>query len=393
MDPEGAANFGATHSVNQNFLGEVGAAWGASAPREAIAWIDRVAPQPGHGELTLLIMNVIGQVGVGDPREAVDLWNRHSTHVAEWVRRDESNRLYANWAKQDPEAAANAVMAIRTGEREEILTAVATAWAGKDAKAGLAWASQLPNSATRKMVTRDIALALADSDPAAAIAWARAGGEESARQQVMEKAINKLLTTDVSAALAASTELPPGQERDASLSKVVRVMAKTDVGQATQLLEEIPAGSAHDSAAASICVTMCVSDPSSALDWLVAHGSTSVLSSTRILPYWFESYHKDALAWFQALPAGKNRDAAFQALAHQLAMSDPVQAKTAFAQLSPEAQGVAAGDLINHFYEQDPAQARRQWAEPAASPAAKRMRSGILSAIGTNKIPVRWRRG
>ncbi len=150
VDPEGAVKFGAAHSVDQNFLANVGAAWGKSARGEAIAWIDRVAPQPGHCELTFLILNVILQVGGDNPRAAVDLWNRHKAHVAAWVRRDESKGTVRKWAKQDPEAAANAVLAIRGGEREEILTAVAAAWAGRDAQGGLAWASQLPNSATRK---------------------------------------------------------------------------------------------------------------------------------------------------------------------------------------------------------------------------------------------------
>ena len=63
---------------------------GRGAPREAMAWIDRVAPQPGHRELTFLILNVIGQVGVSDPREAIDLWNRHWTHVAERVRHNQT---------------------------------------------------------------------------------------------------------------------------------------------------------------------------------------------------------------------------------------------------------------------------------------------------------------
>ncbi len=51
VDPEGAANFGAAHSVDQNFLATIEWAWGrASAQQDAIAWINQVAPQPGHGE-------------------------------------------------------------------------------------------------------------------------------------------------------------------------------------------------------------------------------------------------------------------------------------------------------------------------------------------------------
>ena len=363
VDPEGAANFGATHSVDQNFLASIGAAWGKSAPRDAIAWIDRVAPQPGHGELTFLILNVIAKVEQDNPREAVDLWNRHWTHTAEWVRHNQTLRLYGNWAKQDPEAATTAVLGIRTGERESILTAVAAGLAQTDPQGGLAWAAHLPNSATRKMLTRDIALALAESDPAAAIAWARAGGEESARQQVLEKALAKLAATDVTAALTASKELPPGHERDASLSTVVQAMTKTDVDQAAQLLDQIPAGPDHDSAAASICEAMSLSDPRSALDWIDFHGSMAVLASnTGILQRWFNTSRDDALKWLRALPAGENRDAAFQALANQLARSEPAQAKAGFQQLSPEGQDSASSDLVKRLYEQDPVQAR-QWAE------------------------------
>ena len=370
VDPEGAANFGATHPVDQNFLGSIGAAWGASAPGEAIAWIDRVAPQPGHGELTFLILNVIAKVERDNPREAVDLWNRHWTHAAEWVRHDQTLELYGNWAKQDPEAATTAVLGIRTAERESILAAVAAGWTQTDAQGGLAWASKLSNSAARKMLTRDIALALAETDPAAAIAWARGGGEESARQQVIEKAFAKLAATDVTAALAASTDLPPGKKRDTSLSKVVQAMTKTDVDRAAQLLDQIPPGPDHDAAAGSICQAMSTSDPRSALDWLASHGPMAFAGNTGILRQWFNASRDDALTWLRGLPAGDNRDAAFQALANQLGKSDPTETKAVFRQLSPEGQEEAANELAMVFYEQDPAQAR-QWAESLPPGAAQ----------------------
>ena len=187
----------------------------------------------------------------------------------------------------------------------------------------------------------------------------------------MEKAFAKLTATDVTAALAASTDLPPGKERDASLAEVVKAMTKTDVDRAAQLLDQIPAGPDHDSAAVSICAAMSASDPRSAADWLISHGSIASLVRTSVmLQDWFETSRDDAVSWLRGLPAGENRDAAFQALDTPLATADPAQAKAVFRQLSPEGQEEAANELAMVFYEQDPAQAR-QWAESLPPGAAQ----------------------
>ncbi len=362
VDPEGGAKFGAEHHAEQNFLARIGGAWGESAPQEAMTWIERVAPQPGHGELTFLILNVAGRVSQNDPRKALDFWKQQKAYVAEWVKKDVEKQLFGVWAKQDPRAAAAAALDVHGKDQPEILAKVAETWAQTDVQAGLAWASQVSNSATRKTFTRDLALSLADIDPKAAITWAQTPGVDFAREQVLEKALAKLASTDVSAALVALAGIPDGKERDGSIAQAIQSIAAKNADGAMQLFQLLPAGPERIRAATAIGQTMNQSDPQAALNWLATNGSITTWQAKNVIGGWLNQSPNDAIAWAQALPAGEKREAALGAVATRLADSDPAKAKAFFQQLSSDRQDDISRDLMRTFYKQDAEQAR-QWAQ------------------------------
>ena len=365
IDPDGAASFGAEHQAPPNFFSEIGSAWAKSDRNGAMAWIEKIAPQPGHADLTFLIINVIGNLGQSDPRTALEFWDREKSYVAEWVRRDYMNDIYAQWAERNPQEAVRAALELQGEQRQGVLTSVAKAWATKDPKATLAWLDQLQNRITRTSLTHEIASVYAETNPAEAIKWAQDSQDLNVRKTVFVRAISALAATDVSAALEALQTLPNSKERDAAVSNAISSSIFKNVPDpdtAAQLLEQLPPGAERNRAASSICDARASSNPRTALDWLVSEATIPVGTPNATFADWLKKSANDALAWAQSLPAGENREGAYYSIAVTLAGSDPAQARLYFAQLTPEDQDQAAASMAKEFFNRDPAQAR-QWAE------------------------------
>ncbi len=362
LDPRGAAVFAATHSASDNYLATVGAEWAAQDLKGSIAWLESTLPQPGHGDLTFLILNVVLALSKDDPRAGLDLWNRQKRYIADWVKREEPNYFYVQWANSDPNAAATAAWEAR-GTESGTLKGVVKTWAKKDGAAAEAWISQLPSGATRKVLEREVGQALADSDPAAAMAWAAKCQDSYISQFIFKAALPKYAASDLSGALQAIDGMAAGKIRDSAISEAASALSRGgDSKGALQFFARLPSGPERNVAAGAIFYHMGTSAPRAALDWLVANGSLAGNGLDGTIQAWLAQSPDEALSWAKALPSAENRDAALSSIAQIYIAKDTAQAEALFTQLTPDGQGRLAEPMIRQLVARDLDQAR-QWAE------------------------------
>ena len=378
LDPRGAAVFAATHSASDNYLATVGAEWAAQDLKGSIAWLESTLPQPGHGDLTFLILNVVLALSKDDPRAALDLWSRQKRSIADWVKREGPNDLYVRWANSDPNAAATAAWEVR-GTEPSALTDVVKTWAAKDGAAAEAWVGQLPSGAMRKVLERGVGQALADSDPAAAMAWAAKCQDPYISQFIFKAALPKYAASDLSGALQAIDGMPAGKMRDSAISAATWALsANGDSKGALQLFARLPAGPERNDAASAISYHMGTSDPRAALDWLVANGTLAGNVRNSTIQAWLAQSPDEALSWAKALPSGENRDAALSSIAQIYIPKDTAQAEALFTQLTPDGQERFARPMIRQLAARDLDQAR-QWAETVHPGEAQAIAFGYVA--------------
>ncbi|KAB2642278.1 MAG: hypothetical protein DVB26_03095, partial [Verrucomicrobia bacterium] len=123
----------------------------------------------------------------------------------------------ADWAMDDPVAAAKRAMQLPADMQKNAVVAIAKVWAGKDSSAATAWAQALTDPQQRNQALAAIAGGVAAQDPDTALA-SLSSLPPTARRAGLMAVFSSLGDLDFDAALAKATSLKDPADRKAALS-------------------------------------------------------------------------------------------------------------------------------------------------------------------------------
>ncbi|HEY2344135.1 MAG TPA: hypothetical protein VGH90_13920, partial [Chthoniobacteraceae bacterium] len=246
-------------------------------------------------------------------------------------------------------------------------------------KGALRWIDSLPTSLSRQNLFQPVARQWAEKDPRAEIAWARGLTDEASRRAASANGISRLATADLSAALALIQTWPAGEDHDEAIRAAIQSAAQDDARGALQILDQLPAGPSRNALMQEVCATWGQSEPRAALDWLMqnAPAGKGGYGLADLIQGWMTTAPEEAATWAEALQAGDRRDSVMSKIVEEFVKTDLDRAQSLFAQLSPSAQGNAAGSIVNAILQESPEKACT-WAQSLPEGLAQRKAFGEL---------------
>lgn len=203
--------------------------------------------------------------------------------------------LFANWAAEEPGAAALKALQLESAsERELMLQVVSETWVRHDLASAVEWMRGLPAGPEHTRVLQSIADAWAARDPHASSAYATALPVGLARSHLLKTVAKNWAARDLSAAMGWIKTLPD----DASRGEVVR----------------------------NALASLAEAEPEAAADWLrqLPDGASQREGLDLVLNLWAARDLPSALTWFHGLPPGPLREHARPMLSEALAAAlDP----------------------------------------------------------------------
>lgn len=152
--------------------------------------------------------------------------------------------------------------------RDQFLRQVATAWAHRDARAALLWATELNRPEERQFVLSTVLLTIGEIDPTSALTAAHNAGLKTDVSLTEDLAL-QWAATDLNGATAWVLQLPPSAAKDTALSRLVFLEAQTQPEAAVNLVvNDMSAGPAQDEMAISVLHQWALKDFSGAQAWL-----------------------------------------------------------------------------------------------------------------------------
>ncbi|MCW1887410.1 sigma-70 family RNA polymerase sigma factor [Luteolibacter flavescens] len=215
-------------------------------------------------------------------------------------------------------------------EREAITSAthlVISAWAQKDPIAALAFFEKSPNLSLVQL----IGSIWGARDPEAAIAWARARPAGSVRADrvdpFMSGLISSLASQDIARAKALFAEMPVGVPSRSALPNLIPHLIAEGKEGMQAWLDGLQDDGFRKEATNLIANEIASDDPRAATEWLIERtgGVVDFSDMSVIFTKWMSKDREEALAYYDAQPAGEMRDQTFTAISFQLSgenMSD-----------------------------------------------------------------------
>ena len=283
----------------------------------------------------------------------------------------------ADWAMDDPVAAAKRIMQLPADMQKNGVVAIARVWAGKDSPAATAWAQALTDPQQRSQALAAIAGGIAAQDPDAALASLNSLSP-AARRSGLVAVFNSMADLDFDAALAKATSLTDPAERKTALS----LLAGGGVGrgdmdyysigsspeQLSAALAELPSGSQRHNALNQLGNQLgrCSSEEAAAIlaDYPPQDREKLQLVMLQNLSY---SDPTRALEIYQTLPPGK-RESYGSSIYSSLARLDPEAVLKLMADKSPKEQAQGVGDAFAQLALNDPEAATRRLNDYPAGP-------------------------
>ena len=195
----------------RNALSSLVYTWLDKSPREAAAAIAQLPPEDNQ-----LSYERVAQMWMqkgGDKNEPIQWLASLPPGKA---RSEAFGRVFSDWARNDPAAAAAAAAQLPEADRNSINSTIASSWgsSGKDISAAIQWASSQPDSAN---AIQNVVQSM--RDPKQAIALVNSLGLAD-NVDVMRNVVGNWAAQDLTAASAWVRQLPEGKIRDTALSSV-----------------------------------------------------------------------------------------------------------------------------------------------------------------------------
>jgi len=235
-------------SDNQRALQCLMNRWAELAPQGAIAWVLKDAEPSKKSWCTEQIFDAFS---ARDPAAALAAWTQFRTQPGASAPMMSQfgggglganaatfalNRIFENYAQQNPQGALVALQGLPPGQRSTTLYSfVFNAWVEQDPAAAATAAANLPTSAARNQSLDAVAQSWALQDPRASLAWAQA--------------------------------FPPGKIQDDTIADVLGVVSQSDPATAANDAMRLPKGDNRTKIVNTVLNNWVQSDPVQVLDW------------------------------------------------------------------------------------------------------------------------------
>lgn len=176
--------------------------------------------------------------------------------------------LAGRWAQSNPRAAADWVLTLPEGTRQQALGALAAGWARVAPRDAVEFATGLASGGSREVAMLSAISAWAASEPREAALWVAYLPVGELRLRAIDGVADRWIYADPRAAMAWQQALPAGVERDAALqasaSRLVRLHPDLALEIATVISDPI----LREEHASRAAAAWLASDPSSASSWI-----------------------------------------------------------------------------------------------------------------------------
>jgi len=297
-----------------------------------------------------------------------------------------SGSFAAEWAMDDPVAAAKRVMQLPADMQKNGVVAIAKVWAGKDSAAATAWAQSLSDPQQRNQALAAIAGGIAAQDPDAALA-SLATLTPAARRAGLAAVFSTMADLDFDAALAKASALTDPADRKAALALLagggygdMNYYISRSPEQLNAVLETLPSGSLRNNALNQLANQLagCSREEAAAI---LAGYPPKDREKMQICMLQNLSYSDPtrALEIYQTLPPGKSESYGYQ-LYSNLARQDPEAVLKLVADKPPQEQAQAVGYAFAQLASNDPVAATRRLDDYPAGPVRDAAMTQLASA-------------
>lgn len=297
-----------------------------------------------------------------------------------------SGSFAAEWAMDDPEAAAKRVMQLPADMQKSGLAAIAKVWAGKDSAAATAWAQSLTDPQQRNQVLAAIAGGIAAQDPDAALA-SLASLTPAARRAGLASVFSTMADLDFDAALAKATSLTDPADRKTALSLLagggsgeMNYHISRSPEQLNAVLATLPPGSLRSNALNQLGSQLAGCSREEAAGILAGYppNDREKLQACMIQNLSYSDPTR-ALEIYQTLPPGKTESYGYSIYSN-LARQDPEAVLKLLADKPPKEQAQGVGYAFAQLARNDPAAATRRLDDYPAGPVRDAAMAQLTSA-------------
>ena len=285
-----------------------------------------------------------------------------------------SSLFAAEWAMDDPVAAAKRVMQLPADMQKNGVVAIAKVWAGKDSAAATAWAQSLTDPQQRNQALAAIAGGVAAQDPDAALA-SLASLTPAARRAGLAAVFGTLADLDFDTALAKATALTDPADRKAALALLAGggngdtyYYGSRSPEQLNAVLATLPSGSLRSNALNQLGNQLAACSREEAATILAAYPPKDREKlQTCMMQQIAYSDPARALEIYQTLPPGHNEGYAYNIYSN-LARQDPEAVLQLLADKPPKEQAQGVGYAFAQLARNDPEAATRRLDDYPAGP-------------------------
>ena len=239
---------------------------------------------------------------------------------------DLQGRLLQQWAEKDPQAAANAALAMTDRNRREALETVLGVWADAHLSDAIAWVHRMPEGVERQNARLSLALEAARTDPEAAVTLASELPNSPERDEMILHAASQWAASDPENASVWAHEIEDIALREHVLAQIATAWSESDPASAAKLaIDALPPGKAQNDVLVSIVQRWTQKDPGAVAAWVSAfpEGALRSAAMENFVKLWADGNARPAGEWLNGLAPSPSRNNALRAYSEQIAPSSP----------------------------------------------------------------------
>lgn len=270
-----------------------------------------------------LLAAMSARISDGDLPGVVDFLNQQES-VIDVV--DLRALLLCRWAKNDPQAAAEAALLAGAGHRQEAVNAVMGVWTEQRLDDAIAWATAQPEGRARTDTLLTVAYDVARSRPQQAVEIALKLPASAAGDDLLVHAASQWAVTAPLEVVAWVREVGDEALRARLMAAVAATLGDSaPVSAADIALHEMPPGRAQNDALVAIVQRWAQEEPRAAADWVARfpEGALRDAAMDNLVKLWTARGQDSPDSWIDTLAAGPGRDSAVRAYSEQLAPLSP----------------------------------------------------------------------
>jgi hypothetical protein len=220
------------------------------------------------------------------------------------LRQNALHQIGYRWARIDPKAAAEWMLANTPEDRRFSMHQIMWEWSRSDPEAALQWATSLPEARQKGEVLSQVLTHFARANPQQAADLVEKLAPETQRAAVSNFVANWASRDPAKAAAWAASKLADDQARSAAMSSIASTWGNRDPSAAGQWLEKLKPGKERDSAVNSFVHSVVQRDPEGAIAWAVTIANEDIRMSalTQSWSVWARASPDSALQWAQTTP-------------------------------------------------------------------------------------------